>query len=240
VVSITPRPRFTPGERAPGTHWTGGWVGPRGGLDAEVRGKILCPCPGPNPVRLLSSQTLYPQTITGECAYGNGKFVAKGFGKFKLVTNATSGKWSGQAAGLCDYGWEGRLTLAEHLRNWERSDLPLFYYTLANFLQINRSTLILSSWVVACNSLRRYGHHFRDSLGWPAENEATSVTRAWLRPALGQHKCLPVCRTKGFPTSPVFECSNMVGEQWNPQINVNLPVSYVPKRVSRNAKTHGL
>jgi hypothetical protein len=27
VVSITPRPRFTPGERTPGTHWIGGWVG---------------------------------------------------------------------------------------------------------------------------------------------------------------------------------------------------------------------
>jgi hypothetical protein len=25
--------RFTPGERAPGTHWIGGWVGPRAGLD---------------------------------------------------------------------------------------------------------------------------------------------------------------------------------------------------------------
>jgi hypothetical protein len=25
--------RFTPFERAPGTHWIGGWVGPRAGLD---------------------------------------------------------------------------------------------------------------------------------------------------------------------------------------------------------------
>jgi hypothetical protein len=25
--------RFTPGERAPGTHWIGGWVDPRAGLD---------------------------------------------------------------------------------------------------------------------------------------------------------------------------------------------------------------
>jgi hypothetical protein len=32
------------GERTPGTHCTGGWVGPRAGLDTEVRGKILCPC----------------------------------------------------------------------------------------------------------------------------------------------------------------------------------------------------
>jgi hypothetical protein len=30
--------RFIPGERAPGTHWIGGWVDPRSGLDdAEIR-----------------------------------------------------------------------------------------------------------------------------------------------------------------------------------------------------------
>jgi hypothetical protein len=28
--------RFTPRERAPVTHWIGGWVGPRAGLDAVV------------------------------------------------------------------------------------------------------------------------------------------------------------------------------------------------------------
>jgi hypothetical protein len=26
-------------ERTPGTHYIGGWVGPRAGLDAEIRGK---------------------------------------------------------------------------------------------------------------------------------------------------------------------------------------------------------
>jgi hypothetical protein len=41
VVSITPRPLFTPGERTTGTHCTGGWEGPRAGLDTEVRGKPL-------------------------------------------------------------------------------------------------------------------------------------------------------------------------------------------------------
>jgi hypothetical protein len=49
VVSVTPRPRFSPGERTPGTHCTGGWVGPRAGLDTEVRGKILCLYHGSNP-----------------------------------------------------------------------------------------------------------------------------------------------------------------------------------------------
>jgi hypothetical protein len=46
VVSVTPRPRFTPG-----TDCTGGWVGPKPGLDTEARGKILCPCRGSNPDR---------------------------------------------------------------------------------------------------------------------------------------------------------------------------------------------
>jgi hypothetical protein len=33
VVNFTPQPLY-PGERAAGTHWIGGWVGPRAGLDA--------------------------------------------------------------------------------------------------------------------------------------------------------------------------------------------------------------
>jgi hypothetical protein len=42
---------FTPGERTPGAHCTGGWVGPRAGLDSEARGKILCLYRGSNPDR---------------------------------------------------------------------------------------------------------------------------------------------------------------------------------------------
>jgi hypothetical protein len=32
--------RFTPKERTPGTHWVGGWVGPRAVLDAVVKRKF--------------------------------------------------------------------------------------------------------------------------------------------------------------------------------------------------------
>jgi hypothetical protein len=48
-VLVAPRPRFYPRGKDPGTHWTGGWVGPRAGLDTEVGGKILCPRRGSKP-----------------------------------------------------------------------------------------------------------------------------------------------------------------------------------------------
>jgi hypothetical protein len=57
-----PGPHFSPGEKTPGTHCTGGWVGPRAGLDTEARGKILSPLPGidpRSPGRPARSQTLY-------------------------------------------------------------------------------------------------------------------------------------------------------------------------------------
>jgi hypothetical protein len=37
-----------------------------------------------------------------------------------------------------------------------------------------------------------------------------------------------------------IQCSDVVGEKWNLQILVNLPVANVPRCVSRNAKTLGL
>jgi len=32
VVSFTPRPLQPPGKKYPGTHWKGGWAGPRGSV----------------------------------------------------------------------------------------------------------------------------------------------------------------------------------------------------------------
>jgi hypothetical protein len=43
VVSFTPR-LFYPRERAPGTHWIGGWVGPRAGPDMVLKWKTPSPC----------------------------------------------------------------------------------------------------------------------------------------------------------------------------------------------------
>jgi hypothetical protein len=58
---------FTPGERAPGTHCIGGWVGPRTGLDDVERRKILPP-PGLElrPLgRPARSQSLYRLSYPG-------------------------------------------------------------------------------------------------------------------------------------------------------------------------------
>jgi hypothetical protein len=49
---------FSPRETAQDTHCTGGWVGPRASLDAETRGKMLCPCQGSNHDRPVHSQSL--------------------------------------------------------------------------------------------------------------------------------------------------------------------------------------
>jgi hypothetical protein len=56
------RPRFTPGETTPGTHWTRVWVGLRAGLDTEATGKnrLLLPGNEPgSPGHPVRSQTLY-------------------------------------------------------------------------------------------------------------------------------------------------------------------------------------
>jgi hypothetical protein len=59
--------RFTPGERAPCTHWIGSWVGPRAGLDYVEKRKFLTLPelelrPLSHPVR---SQSLLPTTLHG-------------------------------------------------------------------------------------------------------------------------------------------------------------------------------
>jgi hypothetical protein len=42
LVSFTSQPLYLR-ERAPGTHWIGGWVGPRAGLNVMVKRKIPSP-----------------------------------------------------------------------------------------------------------------------------------------------------------------------------------------------------
>jgi len=45
-VDISLPGRFNPGERVPGTHWIGGWVGSRTGLDEVAKKKRQKSNPG--------------------------------------------------------------------------------------------------------------------------------------------------------------------------------------------------
>jgi len=46
--------RFTPGERAPSTHWLGGWLGPRSSLKAVEKETIPSLCQESDPLKNLS------------------------------------------------------------------------------------------------------------------------------------------------------------------------------------------
>jgi len=68
VFSFTPR-RFTLRERAPGTHWIGGWVGPRAVLDAVVKRKI----PSPRRESNIRTRIVQVQIIIRGKTKGKGK-----------------------------------------------------------------------------------------------------------------------------------------------------------------------
>jgi hypothetical protein len=97
VVSVTPRPSFTPGERTPGTHWIGGWVVPRAGLDASVRRKILCPCRGLNPDRPARSQTLYWLSICNIVTIASNKYewlIVRSWGRTQTLIAHQRSSWN--------------------------------------------------------------------------------------------------------------------------------------------------
>jgi hypothetical protein len=80
-----------PGRGPPGTHWTGGWVDPRAGLDNEARGKILSPLRGiepRSPGRPVRSQTLYWLSYPGSHLLRYGLYITLLFNRssgFKLL-----------------------------------------------------------------------------------------------------------------------------------------------------------
>jgi hypothetical protein len=61
--------RFTPREVAPGTHWIGGWVGPRALLDEVVKRKIPISLRESNPDRPARSLALYRLSYHGSCSH---------------------------------------------------------------------------------------------------------------------------------------------------------------------------
>jgi hypothetical protein len=57
--------RFTPRERASGTHWIGGWVGPRAVLDAVVKRKLCS-----SPFTMIIMCTAYISGVSSVCTDG--------------------------------------------------------------------------------------------------------------------------------------------------------------------------
>jgi hypothetical protein len=68
VVSFTPRSLY-PTEMFPDTHWIGGWVGPRAGLDAVVERKIPIRCRDLNPRSSSLSPSPIPLSYSGSQTY---------------------------------------------------------------------------------------------------------------------------------------------------------------------------
>jgi hypothetical protein len=66
LVSFTPRP-LSPSEIAAGTHWTGGWVGPRTGLDNVEKRKIEPGQSSPSLYRLSNSNSYL--ITTSQCLF---------------------------------------------------------------------------------------------------------------------------------------------------------------------------
>jgi hypothetical protein len=68
--------RFTPKERAPGTHWLGGWVGPRTVLDAVMKKKIPSPRWQSNPRTPIVQPVAQRYTGWAMTAF-NAMFISK-------------------------------------------------------------------------------------------------------------------------------------------------------------------
>jgi hypothetical protein len=135
VVSVTPRPHFSPGERTPSTpdtHCTGGWVDPRSGLDTEVRGKILSPLPGIepwSPGRPARSQTLYwlgypAHHLLWLTLWNDGLFqiilpnIVVEWLTFLLRIREVSGSNLGPQTGYPNYGFRGFSSLSKRILGW--------------------------------------------------------------------------------------------------------------------------
>jgi hypothetical protein len=74
--SISRPGRFSPRERAPFTHWIGGWVGPRAGLDDVEKRKFLT-LPG-----LEQKQTQIVSFTYVKCGTKYGKCIGHPFRTF--------------------------------------------------------------------------------------------------------------------------------------------------------------
>jgi hypothetical protein len=79
--------------------------------------------------------------------------------------------------------------------------MPFFIYNLSFALQ--KSVGVAEQcWVLHVAST---WPHCRGGLDWPDVHPSSSVDREELQTAVGRRRCLPSCRTKGFPAPGNFE-----------------------------------
>jgi hypothetical protein len=93
--------------------------------------------------------------------------------------------------------WLGKENiLAEGLHDWGRWTVPFFNQTLAFALH----------WGKARKTSVRVAEMLETTrcADLAVEHQSSLVTHGWLQSALGRHKCLPSCRTRGFPASDNF------------------------------------
>jgi hypothetical protein len=106
--------------------------------------------------------------------------------------------------------------------------VPISNYTLEFALQLRKSKENLSqdNQVIRHYSLRRLRQLFREGLDWPA-----SVS-PWSPQLPSKLSVFPQQRI--FVSTLFIQCSD-VSEEWNLQIQENLPVGNVPRSASCNA-----
>jgi hypothetical protein len=123
--SASPLDCFTRRERAPGTHWIGGWMGPRAVLDAMVNRKI------PNPRREWNPRTPIVQAVTQR--YTDWAIAAlhlsKGKGKVVAVLLTEHHPW--RRIGGVDMPFHVFLTSALDGGEWSASRPGQFTPTLS-------------------------------------------------------------------------------------------------------------
>jgi hypothetical protein len=124
--------RFTPRERAPSTHWIGGWVGPRAGLDGVAKTKLLFPCRN-----RVVQPIAYVTTLTGLRRLIFGNYVKLLFYlfytcvKLDLSPEGKSIDWGCLAAKYYGECFELRAEFIGGWRKLRNEELHNFYY-LAN------------------------------------------------------------------------------------------------------------
>jgi len=130
--------RFTPGKRTTNTHWIGGWVGSRTGLDTVPKRKSLyCPCresnPGPPASNLVNNSLIYLFTylltyLLHDAEYYSKSWLHSAYRKISCFL----------------YGTRRFMTVFKNVRHWTPSRTSWIQFVPSIPISL-RSSLMLSS-----------------------------------------------------------------------------------------------